>query len=424
MRSLLPAAIAWRYLKAKKSHGAVSAIAIVSIVGVAVATAAIVCVLSVFNGFRSAIADRLDLLAPDVTVMPAKGKAFAADSVLDIVSAIDGVKRVMPVVSDNALAVAGGAEIPVTIKGVREEDYRLMTSLDSVLLPEGKVALESGETVVGEDEYGEPIVESHAGAVISIGSAMQLGIHGPGESVLLFAPRRTGRVNMANPMNSFLRDSVAISGIFQSNQAEYDEDLVITNIETARKLLEYEGEATSLEVSVKPGRDAAGVAETIQTRLGEKFEVKDRARMQEVNFRMVEIEKWVTFLLLFFILIIASFNIISTLSMLVLDKQSSLKTLASLGMTRRKIGAVFGWESIFVTLLGGLIGIVIGLVLSLLQQHYGFIRLAGDASTLTMSAYPVEVHAIDLLFAFLPVLLIGLLTAWIASSFARSRLRS
>lgn len=426
MSRSLAAAIAWRYLKAKKSHGAVSAIAIVSIVGVAVATAAIVCVLSVFNGFRGILGDKFDILAPDIVVTPAEGKAFAsADSLCAVISGVNGVEIAMPAVSDNALAVIGTAEMPILVKGVDPALFRRITQIDSIFLEEGKFDLGSVETEVGEDEYGEPIYERRASAVISIGTAAQTGfmLTSSAEPILLFAPRREGRVNMANPLNSFLRDSVSVSGVFQSNQAQYDENLVITDLPTARHLLEYESEATSIEIKTKPGADYASVVSELEGKLGPKFVVRDRMRIQETNFRMVEIEKWVTFLLLFFILIIASFNIISTLSMLVLEKQPSMQTLHSLGLSRAKIGAVFGWESIYVTLIGGGCGMVLGVILSLLQEKFGFIKLNGDPSTLIMASYPVELHLSDLGIVAVPIVVIGLLTAWIASSFARSRVR-
>lgn len=421
----LPAAIAWRYLKAKKSHGAVSVIATVSIVGVAVATAAIVCVLSVFNGFRSIIGNNLDLLAPDITVTPAEGKAFAdADSLLNIIRSDRDVAVATLTVSDNALAVVGGAEMPVTLKGVDPAAWRRITSIDSCLLEGGRFDIASSERVVGEDEYGEPLTERRSGAVMAIGAASQLGVFEPGTRMLVFAPRRRGRVNTANPLTSFVTDSVAVTGIFRTMQSQYDENLIVTDLSTARRLLEYENGATAIEIQTKPGADYRAAAARLQERLGKKVTVNDRERLQETSFRMVEIEKWVTFLLLFFILVIASFNIISTLSMLVLEKEPSMTTLHNLGMTRRRIGAVFGWESVYVALIGGGSGIVLGVILCLIQEKFGLIKLNGDPATLVMTAYPVELQPADLLAAAAPVVIIGLLTAWIASSFAKSRLQT
>lgn len=402
----LSARIAWRYLRAPKSHSAVSAISIVSVVGVAVATAAIICVLSVFNGFHSLLSDRLDTLAPDILVTPSSGKVFSdADSVVNAVKSVNGVKTVMPTVTDNALAIVDTHEMPVTLRGIDPSVYASFTSIDSLTLEKGKVA----------DIYPDKVL-------VSAGVAQQLGIYNSDVEMLIFAPRREGRVNVANPMASFITDSVAVADVFQAFQSEYDEKTVICDIEVARNLFQYDNEASSLEISVTPGADMQSVAKAINEKLGKTATVKDRFQQQQINFRMVSIEKWITFLLLIFILIIASFNIISTLCMLILEKQSSMATLSAIGMTRRNIGATFWWESVFVSLIGGISGIVAGLALCLLQQHFGLIKLSGDPDSLVINAYPVKVEATDIVISLLPVIVIGIITASIASAFARSRI--
>lgn len=401
----LPARIAWRYLRAPKSHSAVSAISIISVVGVAIATAAIVCVLSVFNGFRGLLSDTLDLLAPDVLVTPATGKTFAdADSLLNIINKIDGVGTAMPTVTDNALAIYNAKEMPITLRGVVPEIYSEITEIDSLFV--------NGEGIA---DY------SPDDAAVSVGVAQQLGTGAGSEGLFLFAPRREGRVNLSNPMASFLTDSVSVRGIFQSLQSEYDENTVICDISTARELFQYTTEATAIEINTDPDADISGVASEISEALGEKAVVKDRFQQQETHFRMVNIEKWMTFLLLIFILMIASFNIISTLCMLIIEKQSSMATMSALGMNRRQIGKTFWWESIYVSLAGGIGGIVIGVVLCLVQEKFGLIKLGGDPDILVVHAYPVIVEWSDLLVALIPVAAIGIITAWISAAFARSR---
>lgn len=407
---IVPARIALRYLRAPKSHSAVSAISIISVVGVAVATAAIVCVLSVFNGFRTLLAGRLDTLAPDVLVEPAEGKVFSdGDSIASIVATIDGVERVMPSVVENALAIFNSREMPVTLHGVDLPVYSKITSIDSLIIRGGGAQATDGELT---------------NAIVSIGTASQLGIGETDEPLMIFAPKREGRVNLANPVSSFLTDSVRIAGIFQALQNDYDEKTVICDIGVARDLFQYDTEATSIEIKLKEGVNPDKAVEAISNRLGEGVVVKDRLRQQEVNFRMISIEKWVTFLLLIFILIIASFNIISTLCMIVLDKQSSLGTLRAAGMRKGSVAAIFRWESIFVTLEGGAAGIVLGLVLCLLQEHFGLIRLAGDPEKMVVTAYPVVVEWWDVAIAAVPVLATGLLTALIAGSFAKRKLEN
>lgn len=401
----LPARIAWRYLRAPKSHSAVSAISIISVVGVAIATAAIVCVLSVFNGFRGLLSDTLDLLAPDVLVTPATGKTFAdADSLLNIINKIDGVGTAMPTVTDNALAIYNAKEMPITLRGVVPEIYSEITEIDSLFV--------NGEGIA---DY------SPDDAAVSVGVAQQLGTGAGSEGLFLFAPRREGRVNLSNPMASFLTDSVSVRGIFQSLQSEYDENTVICDISTARELFQYTTEATAIEINTDPDADISGVASEINKALGEKAVVKDRFQQQETHFRMVNIEKWMTFLLLIFILMIASFNIISTLCMLIIEKQSSMATMSALGMSRRQIGKTFWWESIYVSLAGGVGGIIIGVALCLIQEKFGLIKLGGDPDILVVHAYPVIVEWSDLLVALIPVAVIGIITAWISAVFARSR---
>lgn len=401
----LPARIAWRYLRAPKSHSAVSAISIISVVGVAIATAAIVCVLSVFNGFRGLLSDTLDLLAPDVLVTPATGKTFAdADSLLNIINKIDGVGTAMPTVTDNALAIYNAKEMPITLRGVVPEIYSEITEIDSLFV--------NGEGIA---DY------SPDDAAVSVGVAQQLGTGAGSEGLFLFAPRREGRVNLSNPMASFLTDSVSVRGIFQSLQSEYDENTVICDISTARELFQYTTEATAIEINTDPDADISGVASEINKALGEKAVVKDRFQQQETHFRMVNIEKWMTFLLLIFILMIASFNIISTLCMLIIEKQSSMATMSALGMNRRQIGKTFWWESIYVSLAGGIGGIIIGVALCLIQEKFGLIKLGGDPDILVVHAYPVIVEWSDLLVALIPVAAIGIITAWISAAFARSR---
>lgn len=401
----LPARIAWRYLRAPKSHSAVSAISIISVVGVAIATAAIVCVLSVFNGFRGLLSDTLDLLAPDVLVTPATGKTFAdADSLLNIINKIDGVGTAMPTVTDNALAIYNAKEMPITLRGVVPEIYSEITEIDSLFV--------NGEGIAGY---------SPDDAAVSVGVAQQLGTGAGSEGLFLFAPRREGRVNLSNPMASFLTDSVSVRGIFQSLQSEYDENTVICDISTARELFQYTTEATAIEINTDPDSDISGVASEIHKALGEKAVVKDRFQQQETHFRMVNIEKWMTFLLLIFILMIASFNIISTLCMLIIEKQSSMATMSALGMNRRQIGKTLWWESIYVSLAGGIGGIIIGVALCLIQEKFGLIKLGGDPDILVVHAYPVIVEWSDLLVALIPVAVIGIITAWISAAFARSR---
>lgn len=388
----------------KKSHSAVGAISAVSVCAMAVATAAIICVLSVFNGFRAEIGKRLDTLAPDVKVTPAKGKVFAdAEGVAAKAAQVEGVKLATVTLQDNALVICGTREMPVTLKGVIPEEYARVTSVKEKIEPEGRWI---------SDASGEPE------ALAAIGTASQTGAL-PDVKMLLFAPRRQGRVNLANPVSSFKTDSVLVTGIYRTDQQEYDENGVLTDIETARRLLQYTDEASAIEIKGAPGTDSAELAKRVASALGSGFVVKGRLEQQQMNFRMVSIEKWVSFLLLFFILVIASFNLISSLSMLVLEKEDSLGTLSSLGMSRRRIGAVFAWESIYVSLVGGISGLILGILLCLGQIRYGWINL--HVTSEGPIPYPVRLEWGDILATLAPVLIIGLITALATARFAMRR---
>ena len=418
--------IAYRYLKSKKSHGAVSAIATISIAGVAIATAAVVCVLSVFNGFRSALEVKFDTMAPDIVVTPVKGKVINnPDSTISLLEGVPGIRTVMPVVTDKALAIYEGRELPVTIKGVDPEKMVETTGIKKTILEGGKMPAAYYEEMP-DFEYIEDYEAYLANtprpeALPSIGAAVRLGNMMEGDEFLLFAPRREGRYNPANPTASFVADSVKITGIFETKQREYDEDMVIVPIGLARHLFQYDGQASSLELKLSQDVSLSDTKAMIEKRLGREFTVRDCTEMQEVNFRMINIEKWVSFLLLVFILMIAGFNIISTMTMLVLEKRRQMSIMNALGMRKGRIGAVFKNESLMVSLIGGVIGIALGVLLCWLQQEFGLIRLAGDPSKLLMTTYPVKLIWSDVLIAFAPCVVLGFITALIAASFARSR---
>lgn len=410
MRFPLDALLALRFLRSKKSHGAVSAVAGVSIAGVAVATAAIVCVLSVFNGFRETLTDKLDALTPDITVTPAGGKTIHdGDSLARVLRALPGVKAALPVVEDQALALYEGSEMPVRLKGIDIDAYRSVTALDSLTVAPAA----AGDRATYPGERGR--------AIASIGTAVGLGSPAPGDSLLIFAPKRYGRLNPANPLASFLTDSVRLAAVYEAQQNDFDKNTLIVPVEVARDIFQYDSEATGIEVTALPGADLDRLRGDVEKAAGSGLKVKDRLESHETNFRMVKIEKWVTYLLLFFILIVAGFNIISTMSMLVLEKQRQLHTLRALGLSSRRIGGVFAWESFYVALTGGVAGIISGLALCLVQQEFGLLKFSGDRSDLILASYPVKVLPIDLLWALLPVLAIGAMTALSAASFAQRR---
>lgn len=407
----LEAGIAWRYLWKKKTHGAVSAIATVSVVGVAVATAALVCVLSVFNGFRMLLVDRSDLILPDIEIVSRDGRVIAeADSLADAVSRLDGVEIASPVLADQALAIFGQREMPVILHGIDPVEFRKYTSVDSLI-------------VAGNPLPDDAVDYDPPAALISTGVASRLQAFDSDDHLFIFAPRREGRINLANPMASFFTDSVQCFGIIETMQNDFDAATICVPIDIARSLLQYDREGSSVAVKARGDTDPGRLASKISGAVGENYVVRDRMRQQDVNFRMVQIEKWVTGLLLVFILVIASFNIISTMTMFVLEKRRQMQTFRALGMRSNEIGRIFGWESLYITLLGGGSGLLLGVGLSILQERCGLLKMhGGDGASMIVQAYPVQLVWSDLWAVALPVLVIGIVTAWIASAFARSRI--
>lgn len=456
MKRMLPASIAGRYLFSKKRLGAVGIITTVSIVGVAVATAAILCVLSVFNGFREVLEDKNAILAPDVAVVPLRGKEIHnTDSLIDVIGKVAGVRYVQPVVADNALVLYQGREMPVRLKGVEPDLYRKATAIESIIAEDGRYMLSEGSSGdAGEDatpDYDasqmteEEILMMEMSAeeasapkyysLLSVGVAMQTGARptagvenlpeGVDRKFSIFVPNREGQLNPANPAASFQMEDTEVSGVYQSKQNDSDKDFVIVDIDLARRLLQYDSDAcSSIEIKGMPGTDPASLARKVaETLKGTgNIEVKDSMQLQEMNFKMISIEKWMSFLLLAFILVIASFNIISAMSMLVLDKENNLAILYALGARKSSIAAIFRWESAYVVIIGGAAGLILGTVLCLLQQHYGLITLGGDPSAMVVSSYPVKLVWSDIPAVALPLVLIGAATAWITGRFARSRI--
>ena len=400
--------IAIRYLFSKKTHNAVNVISLISLAGVAVATMAIVCVLSVFNGFSDLSAAHLSLLDPDLKITPLEGKSISSvDSLIYEIEQIDGVDVAIPTIEEQALAIYGDRQMPVMIKGVPPE-YENTTDIKSIVI-DGDFCLTDS-------------IASYA--TLSVGVAIGLGATPSFYRYLgIYMPKREGRVNVANPMTAFRSDSLIVAAVYQVAQAEYDTDMGMLPFENAARLLDYDDEATAIEVKLKSSANLSKVAPQMQTILGDGFVVKDRLRQQEQSFRMIEIEKWITFLMLAFILIIASFNIISTLSMLVIEKSENIYTLHSLGATSTMISRKFMLEGWLISIVGGIAGIIIGVILTLAQQWGGFIKLSGDPSALSIDHYPVRLDVMDLFVVMGLVIVIGFFTAQITALFTRKKIR-
>ncbi|MEG0700962.1 MAG: FtsX-like permease family protein [Muribaculaceae bacterium] len=401
--------VALRYIVSKKSHSAVNIISIISVCGVAVTTIALVCVLSVFNGFSSLVESKLAQLDPELKIFSATGKVINnADSVVQVLKSVDVIEVCQPTIEDHALAIYGEEQMPVRLKGVSEK-YDSLTNIRELVKNDGEYLL--------KDEFSDY-------ALMSVGAAVSLKARpGFNTQLRLYAPRRKGRVNIANPMTAFRSDSLYVSGVYQVEQTEYDADMIIVPISVARQLLDYTTEATSIEIKLRENADKTVAFDQISKIVGTNYIVKDRLMQQETSFRLINIEKWITFLLLGFILIIATFNIISTLSVLIIEKDASINTFKSLGATDKQIAHIFVAEGWIISLFGAVIGVVIGLVLCLVQQYFGIIKLSGDASAMIIDAYPVVVEVSDVAVIFGLVAIVGSLTSIATSMIMRHRLR-
>lgn len=402
---MLSLRIALRYLFSKKSHRAVNIISAISIAGVAVATMAIVVVLSVFNGFSGLSASQLSRIDAAIRVEPREGKTIAgADSLASEFMKLSGVSSAQPVIEERAMLVSGRARVPVAFKAV-QPDYRRVVDLDSVIID--GVFLNSYDSV--------------ACMQLSVGVANRTGLR-PGLNSMaeLYVPRRKGRINPANPAASLRSERMLITGVLEVERADVDNDRVIIPIESARRLLDYDDEATAIELSLADGSDPAEVMKAVSAIAGDRFNVLDRHMQQADAFRMIAVEKWITFMMLVFILVIASFNIISTLSLLVVEKRHDMGVLRAMGASRKSVRSIFAWQGFMITLLGGVTGIVIGIILSLVQEHFGLIRLAGDPAALTISVYPVAVEFLDVVIVLIAVMVIGAVCSQITRLFTKN----
>jgi len=405
----LPFYIAKRYLFSKKSHNAINIISGISVCGVALATLALVCTLSVFNGFQELVATFFTAFDPELKITVAEGKVFDAhDERIARVRALPGIEVFTEALEENAMFQYKDKQAMVVIKGV-EDNFEDLTAIDSILYGRGEFKLH--DEVVNYGVMGMQLV-----SVLGSGIAFV-------DPVEVYAPKRGEKVNMANPSGSFTKDYLFSPGVvFAVNQQKYDASYVITSLDFARRLFGYETEVSSIELKLKPGQDVENVKNEIKQILGDDFIVLDRYEQQADVFRIMEIEKLISYFFLTFILVIACFNVIGSLSMLIIDKKQDVQTLRNLGASDRLIVRIFLFEGRLISLLGAMIGIVLGLLLCFIQQKFGIISLGSVADSFIVNAYPVSVHWQDVLLIFVTVLFVGFLAVWYPVRYLSKRL--
>ena len=394
-----PFYIARRYLFSKKSTHAINVISSISVVGVAVATMALVVTLSVFNGFHDLVASFFTQMDPQLKVTPVKGKtALADDPILTRIRQLPEVEVATECLEEQALAVYGNRQQMVKVKGV-EDNFNQLTHIQEILEGDGSFELHAADM-----HYGIP----------GLGVAYQLGLGYTYDHPLkIYAPRREGQLNMTNPTEGFMEDELYSPGVvFCMKQGKYDKNYILTSLAFTRHLFDLEGRLSSLELRLKPGSDFERVKRQMEEIAGDQFYVQDRYEQQNDTFRIMKVEKLIAYVFLTFILVIACFNIIGSLSMLIIDKKEDVVTLRNLGATERQIIHVFLFEGRLISAIGAVIGVVVGLLLCWVQQQYGIVRLGSSEGSFVVDAYPVSVHPWDIVLVFFTVLAVGFLSVW------------
>lgn len=389
--------IAWRYLFAKKSHNAINIVSGVSAMGVCVATAALVCILSVMNGFNRVIEDMFSQFDPELVIRPASGKLLHLDTdAMQNIQALDAVGIFAPTIEETAMVSYKDHQTPARIKGVGT-DFQQLTQIDSIIT--------DGFFCVHDGAFERSVLGRGLAAEIGINAHFVGGMH-------IYAPKRTGRVNTMRPDQSLNKEVSYIAGTFAVNQVEYDDHTMLVSLDCARRLFEYtENEATAVEIAPKSGVRTNALQKELKEMLGSNFLVLNRYEQKSDFFRIAKMEKWLCALLLCFILLIASFNIISSLSMLMLDKQEDIQVLRNLGATPQQVRRIFLFEGWLISALGALIGLATGLFVCFLQEEYGLIKL-GNGYDYAIAAYPVAIQITDILIITPVVLAIGFFAAW------------
>lgn len=404
-----PFFIARRYLFSKKSTHAINVISGISVIGVAVATMALVVTLSVFNGFHDLVASFFTSFDPQLKVVPLKGKTAAADDpILTQIRELPQVEVATECVEDQALAIYRGRQAMVMVKGV-DDNFDQLTRINEILVGDGEFSLHAADM-----DYG--ILGIRLAELLMTGYTYE-------HPLKIYAPRREGQLDMTNPTDAFEEDELYSPGVlFNVKQAKYDRNYIITSISFARRIFGQQGMLSSLELRLKPGSDFEDVKAEIKRLCGDRFAVKDRFEQQDDTFRIMKIEKFIAYIFLTFILMVACFNIIGSLSMLIIDKKDDVVTLRNLGASDKQIVRIFLFEGRLISAIGAVVGILLGLLLCWLQQQFGIVALGSTSGSFVVSAYPVSVHPEDIVVIFITVLVVGFLAVWYPVRYFAKRL--
>ncbi|RZL51142.1 MAG: ABC transporter permease [Pedobacter sp.] len=391
--------IAKRYLFAKKSTNAINIISAISVLGVFVGSTALIIILSVFNGFEEVVLKMFNTITPQILIIPAKGKTFDANTTyFTTLKHHQSVFSYTEVLSENALIRYNDKQVPALVKGVSDEFIK-NKSLDTIMVE------------------GHFVLQNKTGPTAVIGSALQayLGVNvaDPFEPLHIYSPKKGVSGNSINPMDDFTVLNISPSGVFEVQQ-EFD-NIIIVPIEFARKLLGEENQVSAIEINVNEGVNPDELKAEVSKKLGSGFVVKDRIQQNQALYNVLGSEKWMVYIILTFILIIAIFNIIGSLTMLVIDKLKDISILHSLGAGKKLIKRIFLLEGMMITLAGCIFGLIIGFIFCLLQQKYGWFKM-GESNLLISNAYPIAFKLNDFILVFVTVSIFSLIASALASN--------
>ncbi|MEJ5994083.1 ABC transporter permease [Pedobacter sp. Du54] len=397
--------IARRYLLAKKSTNAINIISAISVLGVFVGTTALIIILSVFNGFENVVLKMINTVTPQLLITPAKGKTFDPNTVyFQQLKANKSIYSYTEVLSENALVLFKDKQTPALVKGV-SNDFLKNGSLDSITVE------------------GQFVLQNAAGPNAIIGSALQAYLNvnpsDPFDKLQIYSPKKGLKAPSINPMDDFTTLAISAAGVFEVQQDV--DNTAIVPLSFARELFGEENKISSIEINLNANEDAASLKETIEAALGDAFVVKNRVEQNQALYNVLSSEKWMVYIILTFIVIIAIFNIIGSLTMLVIEKLKDISILNSLGAGKKLIKRIFLVEGMMITLSGCILGLVVGFVFCVLQQQYGFAKM-GEATILATNAYPIGLKWSDFALVFVTVSVFSLIASTLAASLSVKRI--
>ena len=387
----LPLFIAKRYLLAKKSHNLINIITWISIVSISVAAFALIVVLSAFNGLEQVIGSMSNRLNPDVQIAPVKGKTIDLTTFpMASLEGMQGVDRVVPTITEDALFRVNDKQHIGQVKGVGTA-YASISRFGEAVFNDDKLVLQE---------------DSHAYAIPGAGVAWYLGINAyePYAMLRVYVPKR-GNASQMSLESGFNSDVLTVQQVFSTEQ-EVDQKLVLVPFEWLSELLEYENKASNVELFLTPGSDVRKVKKNVKVLLGDGFAVRDQQEQQATLYKVMRSEKWAVYVILTFILILATFNVVGSLSMLMIDKRKDTGILKAMGADNRLIRKLFLNEGLLISVAGGMIGLLLGIIVVLLQQKFGFVKF-GNGGNYVVDAYPVMLKLKDVLLIFATILVVG-----------------